>query len=151
MIVSVSAAIVVGAAVFVVLRTLVQRAPAAKIVPTVQPIDERPAAQAPRPAAAPPPGGVAPAPVAPSGPPAPATPPRKRSERDAMTRELVRSQFQSVIAEYGAFKAQYGLRLEQEWGNLATFMQFELRSDNVVEAVRKIDGFRARMRAAAHK
>jgi eukaryotic-like serine/threonine-protein kinase len=152
MVVSVSAAIVVGAAVFVVLRTLVARPPAAKVVPTVQPIDERPAALAPRPAAPLPAAGVTPAPVASPGPAAPAAPPRKRPERDAaMTRELVRSQFQSVIAEYGAFKAEYGLRLEQEWGNLATFMQFELRSDNVAEAVRKIDAFRARMRAATHK
>jgi len=74
-------------------------------------------------------------------PPPPAPPPK-----GDLTRDTVASKFRAVSTEYTAYKAKNGGRLDQQWDDLATFMQFQLRADNLDDAVRRIDAFRAKMR-----
>jgi serine/threonine protein kinase len=65
------------------------------------------------------------------------------------TREQLGQKFQLVRREYDDYKAKYGARLEREWGELATFIQYMPASDDDTgrrEAARKLDLFRARMR-----
>jgi serine/threonine protein kinase len=75
--------------------------------------------------------------------PAPVVPPA------AFTRELLGQKYQQVRREYDAYKAKFGSRLEREWGELATTIQYMPASDDDTgrkEAARKLDVFRARMR-----
>jgi hypothetical protein len=55
--------------------------------------------------------------------------------------------FQQVRREYDDYKAKFGSRLEKEWGDLAMFIQY-VREDDAwrVEAARRLDEFRSRMR-----
>jgi hypothetical protein len=81
----------------------------------------------------------------------PRPPPRPRQvepkrEPDKLTRELVAGKFSSARREYAAFKTRNGDRLEKEWGDLATFMTYQLSSSNLEDAVRRIESFRARLR-----
>jgi hypothetical protein len=72
-------------------------------------------------------------------PPAPAAP----------TREQLGQKFQQIRREYDAYKARYGARLEREWGELATFIQYMPASDDDAgrrEAARRLETFRGRMR-----
>jgi serine/threonine protein kinase len=65
------------------------------------------------------------------------------------TREQLGQKFQLVRREYDEYKAKFGARLEREWGELATFIQYMPPSDDDAgrkEAARKLDLFRARMR-----
>src|SRR5205085_10141627 len=41
-----------------------------------------------------------------------------------LTRDTVAGKFRSVSREYDAYKAKNGGRLDQEWNDLATYMQF---------------------------
>ncbi len=77
-------------------------------------------------------------------------PDRPRPRPDASTStapagDAVLEQFRAVSREYRAFKAKYGDRLEDAWNELATFAQFS-KQDRAGLA-RKIDSFRAKMRA----
>ncbi|HUJ60044.1 MAG TPA: serine/threonine-protein kinase [Kofleriaceae bacterium] len=116
----------------------------------VEPINDPPV-DAAQPATAVPP----PPPVAPHA----TTPPHRHvgsshrtehpSERHAeLTRDQVAGKFRGVKREYDNYKSQNGGRLDQDWDDLATFMQFQLRNDNLDEAVRRIDAFRAKMRGS---
>jgi serine/threonine protein kinase len=67
------------------------------------------------------------------------------SPRD-LTRAQVGTKLTAVRREYAAFKARNGDRLEQEWGDLATFMTYQLTADNLEEAARRIEAFRAKLR-----
>jgi serine/threonine protein kinase len=69
--------------------------------------------------------------------------PVKKTE---LTRDAVAAKLQAVKREYDAYKAKNGGRLDGEWGDLATFIQFHLNGDNLDEAAHKIDAFRAKMR-----
>jgi len=68
----------------------------------------------------------------------------KRSE--PLTRDAVAAKLRAVKHEYDVYKAKNGGRLENEWNDLATFMNYQLRADNLDEASRRIDAFRAKMK-----
>ncbi len=63
-----------------------------------------------------------------------------------LTRDAVAGKFTATTREYNTYKAKFGMRLDQAWGDLTTFIQFQLRPDTLDEANRRIDAFRARMR-----
>ncbi|HTR52541.1 MAG TPA: protein kinase [Kofleriaceae bacterium] len=63
-----------------------------------------------------------------------------------LTRDAVASKFRAVSNEYTTYKAKNGGRLDPQWDDLVTFMQFQLRADNLDDAVRRIDAFRAKLR-----
>jgi serine/threonine protein kinase len=66
-----------------------------------------------------------------------------------LSREQLGQKFQQVRREYDDYKAKFGSRLEREWGELATFIQYMPASDDDVgrrEAARRLDAFRGRMR-----
>jgi serine/threonine protein kinase len=72
-----------------------------------------------------------------------ATTPEKKSD---LTREAVGNKFHAVSREYEAYKAKNGGRLDGEWNDLVTFMQFHLTGDNLEDAVHRLDAFRAKLR-----
>ncbi len=123
---------------------------------TVEPIpvpEPRPTpAPAPAPAIPRPPAPPRPAPtprhaqrVEPHRPVAPPPPPPSVV---AFTREMLGQKFQAVHREYDDYKNKFGPRLEREWGELATYIQFMPASDDDAgrrEAARRLDAFRARM------
>jgi len=80
----------------------------------------------------------------------PAAPPAKPAVAPAapFTRDQLGQKFQQVRREYDTYKAKFGSRLEREWGELATFIQYTPASDDAErkEAARRLDEFRARMR-----
>jgi hypothetical protein len=80
-------------------------------------------------------------PAAPSAKPAVAPP-------APFTRGQLGQKFQQVRREYDDYKAKFGSRLEREWGELATFIQYTPASDDAErkEAARRLDSFRVRMR-----
>ncbi|HET7500554.1 MAG TPA: protein kinase [Kofleriaceae bacterium] len=75
-------------------------------------------------------------------PPAPVAP-------AAPTREQLAQKFQQIGRQYSQYKTRFGSRLEREWGELATFVQYKLASNDDAsrkEAARALDEFRDRMR-----
>jgi len=87
--------------------------------------------------------------------PAHHAPPRRESRPTAaapvapFTREQLGQKFQQVRREYDSYKAKFGSRLEREWGELATFIQYMPPSEDDTgrrEAARRLDEFRSRMR-----
>jgi serine/threonine protein kinase len=67
----------------------------------------------------------------------------------SFTREQLGQKFQQIRREYDDYKAKFGSRLEREWGELATFIQYMPASDDDAgrkEAARRLDAFRTRMR-----
>lgn len=65
------------------------------------------------------------------------------------TRAQLGQKFQQVRRAYDDYKAKFGSRLEREWGELATFIQYmPSTGDDAArrEAARKLDAFRVRMR-----
>lgn len=67
----------------------------------------------------------------------------------SFTREQLGQKFQQVRREYVDYKARYGSRLEKEWGDLATSIQYMPESSDAKgrrDAARQLDAFRARMR-----
>jgi len=66
-----------------------------------------------------------------------------------LTREQLGQKFQQIRREYDSYKAKFGSRLEREWGEFATSIQYLTASSDDAgrrEAARKIDEFRGRMR-----
>lgn len=64
-----------------------------------------------------------------------------------VTREQLGQKFQQVRREYDGYKAKFGGRLEREWGELATAIQYASDDDTARrDAARRLDAFRARMR-----
>jgi len=72
--------------------------------------------------------------------------PKKDARKEDLTRELVAGKFSTARREYAAFKDRNGDRLEKEWGDLATFMTYQLTPGNLEDAMRRIESFRARLR-----
>ncbi len=62
-----------------------------------------------------------------------------------LSREAVGSKFSAVRREYDAYKQKNGMRLDGQWADLATFVQFNM-GENFDEAVRRIDAFRAQLK-----
>jgi hypothetical protein len=97
-------------------------APSAVAPPNLH-VPRRPVRKDPRPPAAPPPA--------------------------SFTREQLGQKFQQVRREYDEYKTKFGSRLENEWVELATYIQFMPASDDDAgrkEAARRLDAFRVRMR-----
>jgi serine/threonine protein kinase len=65
---------------------------------------------------------------------------------EPLTRDVVAGKFKAVRHDYDAYKSKNGSRLDNEWNDLATFMNFQLRADNLDEASRRIDAFRAKLK-----
>jgi serine/threonine protein kinase len=80
----------------------------------------------------------------PKPPPVPPPPPA------LFTREQLGQKFQQVRREYDDYKAKFGSRLEKEWGDLTTFIQYMKPTEDDdagrKEAARRLDTFRGRMR-----
>jgi eukaryotic-like serine/threonine-protein kinase len=75
--------------------------------------------------------------------------PRPAAPAAAFTREQLGQKFQQVRREYDEYKSKFGARLEKEWGELATYIQYMPASDDdagLREAARRLEAFRARMR-----
>jgi hypothetical protein len=123
-------AVVVGAVVFVVIRNRINQAPAARIVPQVQPIEEDPVPDDDRKVE---------------------RPGKRPTERELLTRTVLDAQLEVASKEYNIFKAEHGLQLESQWSDLSTFMKFHVRTDNLADAMRRIEAFRSQVRAASHK
>ena len=64
---------------------------------------------------------------------------------DPLTRDAVAAKLSATRRDYDAYKAKNGGRLENEWNDLAQFINFQLRADNLDEASRRIDAFRSKM------
>jgi hypothetical protein len=67
----------------------------------------------------------------------------------SFTREQLAQKFQQVRHEYDDYKSKFGSRLEKEWGDLVTYIQYTLPHDSDAEhqeAARRFDAFRDRMR-----
>jgi serine/threonine protein kinase len=65
------------------------------------------------------------------------------------THEQLTQKYQQVRREYDHYKSKFGARLEREWSDLATFIQFMPPSSDDAgrrEAARRLDAFRGRMR-----
>ncbi|MGE0868104.1 MAG: serine/threonine protein kinase [Kofleriaceae bacterium] len=125
--------------------------PAPPAVPAQRPIIVE-SIDPPAPEPAPPPPPV----VVPSEPAAVMSEPQRRPSRPRRepakepskpehTRKSVGARFTATSRLYEAYRAKNGARLDHEWNNLATFIQFKLDADNLDEAVRRIDQFRERM------
>lgn len=61
-----------------------------------------------------------------------------------LTRDAVIAKFRAVSKQYDAYKQQNGGRLDQDWNDLAGFIQYH--PDDLAEFSRRIDAFRARMK-----
>jgi len=70
------------------------------------------------------------------------TPPK---HTEPLTRDAVAAKLRAVKHDYDGYKAKNGGRLDNEWNDLAQFINFQLRADNLDEASRRIDAFRAKM------
>jgi len=68
------------------------------------------------------------------------TPPVKTE----LTREAVIAKFRAVSRQYDVYKQQNGGRLDQDWNDLASFIQYH--PDDLAEFSRRIDAFRVRMK-----
>ena len=64
----------------------------------------------------------------------------------ASTKTAIHAKFRKVSREYQTFKKRYGARFEQEWADLATYVQFAKSADKLNILDRKLDAFRTRMR-----
>lgn len=65
---------------------------------------------------------------------------------EGLTRDAVANKFSATSRQYEAYKAKNGMRLDREWNELTTFIQFKMSGENLDDAVRRIDSFRAKMR-----
>jgi serine/threonine protein kinase len=64
---------------------------------------------------------------------------------DALTRDVVGGKFSAVRRDYETYKQKNGMRLEAQWADLATYVQFTM-GENLDEGARRIDAFRAKLR-----
>ncbi|HSS00329.1 MAG TPA: protein kinase, partial [Kofleriaceae bacterium] len=63
------------------------------------------------------------------------------------TQAQLTQKYQQVRREYVGYKSKFGARLEREWSDLATFIQFTDSDDaGRREAARRLDAFRGRLR-----
>jgi serine/threonine protein kinase len=117
---------------------------------TIEPIDPPVASTpAPEPAPAEPAPVTPPAPVpvhhAPAHRPPAAAAPAKPA---AFSHDQLVQKYKQVRREYDQYKAKFGSRLENEWSDLAMFIQYMPANDDdarLREAARRLDAFRARM------
>jgi hypothetical protein len=91
-------------------------------------------------------GEAAPAPAPDAARESRKDPDRDGKDKKELTRDSVAAKFSAARREYAAFKGRNGDRLEREWGDLATFMTYQLTPGNLEDAMRRIETFRARLR-----
>jgi serine/threonine protein kinase len=72
----------------------------------------------------------------------------KPNKPAALTRAQVDQRFGTAVREYKAFKTKFGGRLESDWGALAAFVQYQTNPEQFDGAIRRIDAFRAQIKAA---
>ena len=63
-----------------------------------------------------------------------------------VTREAVGAKFSATSRQYESYKAKNGMQLDREWNELASFIQFKMTTENLDDAVRRIDAFRSKLR-----
>lgn len=74
-------------------------------------------------------------------------PPKKvEAPKPGLTREAVGAKFSATSRLYEAYKTKNGMQLDREWNELAAFVQFKMTADNLDDAVRRIESFRAKLR-----
>jgi hypothetical protein len=78
--------------------------------------------------------------------PATAKAPSKEPEREGLTRAAVAAKFSQASREYESYKAKNGMRLDRDWNELTTFIQFKMTNDNLEDAMRRIESFRGKLR-----
>jgi len=70
------------------------------------------------------------------------------------THEQLTQKYKQVLPRYDGYKSKFGARLEREWSDLATFIQFMRRQQRRLRGGEKargrLDAFRGRMRSNAH-
>jgi len=70
------------------------------------------------------------------------------SRRSVGSRLLsVAGKFSATSRQYETYKAKNGMRLDREWNELTTFIQFKMNGENLDDAVRRIESFRSKMQA----
>nr|MBA3455204.1 hypothetical protein [Deltaproteobacteria bacterium] len=72
--------------------------------------------------------------------------PKQAGKPDVMTRDAVAGKFSATSRQYEGYKAKNGMRLDREWNELTTFIQFKMNGENLDDAVRRIESFRSKMR-----
>jgi hypothetical protein len=72
------------------------------------------------------------------------TPPVDKAPKQELTREAVVAKFRAVSKQYDVYKQQNGGRLDQDWNDLASFIQYH--PNDLEEFSRRIDAFRSRMK-----
>jgi serine/threonine protein kinase len=70
----------------------------------------------------------------------------KEPPKVGLTREAVGAKFSATSRQYEAYKAKNGMQLDREWNELTSFIQFKMTAENLDDAVRRIDAFRAKLR-----
>ncbi len=63
-----------------------------------------------------------------------------------VTREAVGAKFSATSRQYESYKAKNGMQLDREWNELTSFIQFKMTTENLDDAVRRIDAFRSKLR-----
>ena len=71
---------------------------------------------------------------------------KDKEPKPGLTREAVGAKFSSTSRQYEAYKAKNGMQLDREWNELTSFIQFKMTTENLDDAVRRIDAFRAKLR-----
>lgn len=66
------------------------------------------------------------------------------AQKPELTREAVAAKFRAVKQAYDSYKQQNGGRFDQEWNDLASYVQYH--STELEEVARRIDLFRAKLR-----
>ena len=86
-------------------------------------------------------------------PPQVKKPPRKvepvkkiEPPKTSLTREVVGAKFSATSRMYEAYKAKNGMQLDREWNELTSFIQYKMTADNLDDAARRIEAFRAKLR-----
>ena len=80
-------------------------------------------------------------------PPRKVDPPRKIDPpKTALTREAVGAKFSATSRMYEAYKAKNGMQLDREWNELTSFIQYKMTGENLDDAARRIESFRAKLR-----
>jgi serine/threonine protein kinase len=72
----------------------------------------------------------------------------KPNKPAVLTRAQVDQRFAMAVRDYKAFKTKFGGRLETDWGALAAFVQYQTNPEQFEGAIRRIDAFRAQIKAA---
>ncbi len=72
--------------------------------------------------------------------------PKPPATKPELTRDAVGLKLSQTSRLYEGYKEKNGMRLDGEWNNLAQFIQFKMTNDNLDDAMRRIDAFRAKLR-----